>query len=353
MTFQFRKKLNQLELLDHSDGLADTDHPHDVPIQKEIESIESMRKTVPIFQEAVTQDMAHRLHAKVQFVAIKKIQGKLSTCRTLLVIDHKQKVLPFSFREGMSLLGAMLVRRVVRDGKVGLEYIFFDCIIDKYSSQDNMQVLGVPTSLLPLIKKLYPEINELTVQSDNASCLASRYIIAYMHHLNKELADIGLKVIQWTYTEAQTGKGRLDSHFSFVNILFHSYAKGGHDIRTEQQIYDALCHNGGLMGSTAALVDRAELGIDDATEHSERKQKEKKVCVVSKPFKTRKIGVHETTRNPVEDRRRSKSVYTFGSNEGRRNIRSSTRHLSEREFEYANLEVKYVQQASIVPSGGR
>jgi hypothetical protein len=31
------------ELLDHSDGLADTDHPHDVPIQKEIESIGATR----------------------------------------------------------------------------------------------------------------------------------------------------------------------------------------------------------------------------------------------------------------------------------------------------------------------
>ncbi len=70
-----------------------------------------------------------------------------------------------------------------------------------------MQVLGVLTPLLPLIKKLYPEITELTIQSDNASCLASHDIIAYIHHFNKELADIGLRVIQWIYIDAQTGKG--------------------------------------------------------------------------------------------------------------------------------------------------
>jgi hypothetical protein len=116
--------------------------------------------------------MGHRLRAKVQFVEIKKIHAELSACRALLVIDHKQKVLPCSYREGqveyfgkrgMSLLGAMLVRRVVRDGKVGLEYIFFDCIVERYSSQDNMQVLGVLTSLLPHIKELYPEITELSI----------------------------------------------------------------------------------------------------------------------------------------------------------------------------------------------
>jgi hypothetical protein len=52
----------------------------------------------------------------------------------------------------MGLLGAMRVRRVEQDGKAGLEYILFvDCIVERYSSQDNMQVLGVLTSLPPLI----------------------------------------------------------------------------------------------------------------------------------------------------------------------------------------------------------
>jgi hypothetical protein len=59
--------------------------------------------------------------------------------------------------------------------------------------------------------------SELSIQSDNASCLASHDNIAYMHHLNKERA--GQTVIQWIYTEAQTGEGRLDAHFSFVNIV--------------------------------------------------------------------------------------------------------------------------------------
>jgi hypothetical protein len=50
-----------------------------------------------------------------------------------------------------------------------------------------MQVLGVLTSLLPHIKAQYPDITEISIQSDNASCLASNDIIAYIHHLNKEL----------------------------------------------------------------------------------------------------------------------------------------------------------------------
>jgi hypothetical protein len=57
-----------------------------------------------------------------------------------------------------------------------------------------MQVLGVLASLLPLIKTLYPEITEPSIKSDNVSCLASHDIIAYMHYLNKELADTCLAV---------------------------------------------------------------------------------------------------------------------------------------------------------------
>jgi hypothetical protein len=225
---------------------------------------------------------------------------ELSTEKALLVIDHKQKVLPMSYREGqveyfgkrgMSLLGAMLVRRVVRDGKVGLEYVFFDCIVERYSSQDNMQVLGVLTSLLPKIKQLYPEITEISIQSDNASCLASHDNIAYIHHLNKTLEGLGMTVVQWIYNEAQTGKGRLDTHFSFVNIIFRSYIESENNILTEQDIYDALCHNGGLMGSIALLVDGSEAGMNEDAENTESKKK--KVCVLLKPFKA-KTGVRET-----------------------------------------------------------
>jgi hypothetical protein len=77
-------------------------------------------------------------------------------------------------------------------------------------------------SLLPLTNKQYPDITEISVQSDNASCLASHNIITYIHRLNKRLEDLGLTAAEWIYPWAQTGKGRLDTHFSFVNALFQA-----------------------------------------------------------------------------------------------------------------------------------
>jgi hypothetical protein len=76
-------------------------------------------------------------------------------------------------KHGVSLLGAMLVKCVESDGKIGLEYVFFYCLVERDSIQDNMQVPGVLTSLLPLMKTQYPDINEISVLSlsNNASCL--------------------------------------------------------------------------------------------------------------------------------------------------------------------------------------
>lgn len=56
---------------------------------------------------------------------------------------------------GMSLLGAMVVTRVshlVKNVEVtGLEYHFYDVVIDKYSYQDNVQVCDVIIAVLKQI----------------------------------------------------------------------------------------------------------------------------------------------------------------------------------------------------------
>jgi hypothetical protein len=93
------------------------------------------------------------------------------TQKALLVIDHKETVIQYregqieySGKHGMSLLGAMLVsRRVEGDSSVGLGYIFFDCTVKIYSSQDNMQVLGVLSSLLRLTKVQCLDITEISI----------------------------------------------------------------------------------------------------------------------------------------------------------------------------------------------
>ena len=91
----------------------------------------------------------------------------------------------------MSLLGFMLVifeTNVVNEVTVeGLSYYFFDVVVDKYSSQDNVQVLSILSCVLQYIKLKFPEIVQLMLGSDNASCLASHDNIPFIHHLNSTI----------------------------------------------------------------------------------------------------------------------------------------------------------------------
>jgi hypothetical protein len=54
--------------------------------------------------------------------------------------------------------------------------------------------------------------------------------------------------------------------------MFQSDVESGNYIRTEQQIYDALYHNGGLIGSPAVLVGGARLLGVEAAENPKSKK---------------------------------------------------------------------------------
>ena len=118
--------------------------------------------------------------------------------------------------------------------------------------------------------------------SDNASCLSSHDLIAYVHDLNKRLT--GVKIKNWVYTEACTGKNCLDTHFSFVNITLKGFIMDGNNIINEGEIYEGLCHQGSIVGSTAVLFDGDNLSGPVLKNH---KGKEK-------DFKAAKTGVRET-----------------------------------------------------------
>ena len=180
----------------------------------------------------------------------------------------------------MSLLGFMLImgtEKVIKGETVkGIAYHFYDVVVDKYSSQDNVQVLGIVQEMLTRIKQDFPSIEELTLGSNNTSFLASNDNIIYVHHLNQRFN--GVKVLNWTYTEACTGKFRLDTHFSYLNLKLKVYVVDGDNIRTEDNIYTAMTFENGLAGTVAILFDGNSLNGS----------------VLNKEFKMTKMCVRET-----------------------------------------------------------
>ena len=64
---------------------------------------------------------------------------------------------------------------------------------------------------------------------------------------------------RWIFTEAQTGKTRLDTHYSFLNEKFKAYVEDDNGILIEDDIVKAISFNGGIDGTTTVLVDSATI----------------------------------------------------------------------------------------------
>lgn len=158
-------------------------------------------------------------------------------------------------KQGMSVLGAMSVRWLQKgDDDKGFEYSFTDYCIKGYSAQDNFQVCAALQILISSIHEKFPSVKKLCVQSDNATCFASQELIPFIFHLNTEM-ESKVQIVKWIYTEAQTGRGRLDTNFSYVNVVLKSYVEDGFDIDIEDDIAKDIAHRNEIGGTTSVLLD--------------------------------------------------------------------------------------------------
>lgn len=264
-----------------------TSHDH-------MSELNSMLRAIPQLSYATKHYMAHRIRAMVQFSCIKEIKKRLKhdPSAILIVIDHKQKVLPQKYREGqveyygkkgMSVLGSMEVRwkRATTADKndEGFVYKFTNYVLKGYAGQDNVQVSAVLENMIRDIGERYSAVKRIIIQSDNASCFASQDLIPFIFHLNTEFKVCNLPVIEkWIYTEAQTGRGRLDTHFSYLNLIIKSYVEDGNDVVLEEDIVKAMSFRGGVAGMSAILLNLENLPK----------------AAISKKFKSNSIGARAT-----------------------------------------------------------
>lgn len=192
----------------------------------------------------------------------------------------------------MSDLGAMIMQWVIRkvkeklkDGETievevgGFEYSFVNFIFKNYSGQDHVQVASAIEQIISHVHEKFPEVKEIIIQSDNASCFASQELIPFIYHTNKESQIKKMPIIsKWIFTEAQTGRGKLDTHFSYLNKVFKSFVEDGNNILIEEDILEALAFDDGVAGTTGILLDCSKLTGE----------------AISKKFKSKKVKSHAT-----------------------------------------------------------
>ena len=146
----------------------------------------------------------------------------------ILVIDHKQKFDTMKYREsqveyygkkGMSLLGMMIICWKKGENEAGYEYSFHDYIVKEYISHNHIQVGAIIRLASRIINDNGLDIKTIFFQSDNASGFSSSNVITFIFNLNSCNKKNNVLVIsRWIFTETQTGKKKLDAHFSCLNI---------------------------------------------------------------------------------------------------------------------------------------
>lgn len=153
-----------------------------------IEEFQSMFDALPKLTRAVAYNMAHRLRARVHFHAILNIKLKLrnNTFKTLIVMDHQQKILQTKYCEGQveyyrkkerSLLGTAIVQWSSK--KYGFVYRFKNYAFKAYAGQNSVQVAAIQ-QIVKEMKTNFPEIRENIFQSDITTCFASQELIPFI-----------------------------------------------------------------------------------------------------------------------------------------------------------------------------
>jgi hypothetical protein len=181
----------------------------------------------------------------------------LGANEAMLIIDHKQKILPkrqneaqseYFGKAGMSLCGAMLI---FKNDAGEFEHLFYDVIMKNVNSQRAEDLLPVLEVVLREIKKS-TNITHVSLVSDNASAFTSYGHIPFVYAVN--CSDDFCSIKRWIFNEPQCGKSMLDTHFAFVNIQLKRALLDEKDYTNQIELYEALSHDGGIRGTTVLLV---------------------------------------------------------------------------------------------------
>ena len=250
-----------------------------------LERVKSLTKTEESGVREVLEDcqrklqlyMGHRVRVINQQRAIKRVIDNMREhCErnkepedAIVVLDYKMKFEAMYFREktiehygkrGISWHGAMLKYFAFdKDANGPVQQIhYFDSISFGDNLQDSSAVISILECLLMRIRRILPSMKRITLQSDNASCYMSQYVLMAVPILSL-FHDI--RVVRFLHTGTQDGKSSLDGHFATSTRWIREYLKEGNNALTASQLVEAMRSNGGLPNTIVELIrhDRGRL----------------------------------------------------------------------------------------------
>jgi hypothetical protein len=131
---------------------------------------------------------------------------------------------------------------------------FFDDLIRNSQQQDAVATLSLIEATLARVRRLFPEIATVSIQSDNAAAYASPFLLFLLPVV---ATRHGLRVTEYIHNEAGDGKTVLDGHFGVQTHMLRAYVDEGHDITTPEQAAAALRHKP-IRNTLVSLVEYDE-----------------------------------------------------------------------------------------------
>ena len=146
----------------------------------------------------------------------------------ILTVDMKSKTIKDKHRgpqghqmgaKGMSYQGGMVELWLQGEGFYAQHTHYIDVVYEQHSNQTLEEAMVGIYAQVSEIRETWPQIDYVFIQSDKCSNFNSFEQIPWIINGNKtgwggKPGDIF--VVDWSFSEAQSGKDRLDCHFSYV-----------------------------------------------------------------------------------------------------------------------------------------
>jgi len=113
-------------------------------------------------------------------------------------------------------------------------------------------VLAVMANVIEQLKSTMPRMDTVFYRQDNAGCYHCKGSIACASIIGRQQ---GVAIRRLDFSDAQGGKGTCDRKVATIKVHMRAYLNSGHDIESEDQMYDAMTSSGGIPSLSVTLCD--------------------------------------------------------------------------------------------------
>lgn len=191
----------------------------------------------------------------------------LQSDEVLIIMDWAMKFLPISFREkqsewfGQKGINWHISVCIFRGDDNLLKHRTYVHLFD-FVKQDWFAVASVLEHTLTTIKEQMPGIQKVFLRSDNAGCYHCGNLWLSLHGISNRT---GLSILRYDFSESQDGKSYCDAKIAHLRGKIRQYVSGGNNVRTAQDMKDAIDSMKGVVGCQAVLVQINSKSADEAS----------------------------------------------------------------------------------------